>query len=110
MFSLAKVLDVPFAAMVYVRSYIEGKMMKFNLADHIEICQQSGTYCSNREDGLECALISINMALLTYVTEALVSGLQVNSVKNLKQSKLSSHRLPFWHPKGIMLGSISETC
>lgn len=101
---------MPFAAMVYVKSYIDGKAMKFNLADHIEICQQSGTYCSNREDGLECALISINMALLNYVTKTLVSGLQVNFVKNLKQTKLSSHQIPFCHPEGIMLGNISKTC
>lgn len=37
------------AAMIYVKSYIEGKRMKFNLAVCIE---QSGTSCSNKQDRL----------------------------------------------------------
>lgn len=106
MFSLAKVLDMPFAAMVYVKSYIEGKTMKFNLADHLEICKQSGTYCSNREDGLECALISISMALLTYVTKTLDSGLQVKLLQVLLRTSNKANSQATRSPFGIQ----KESC
>lgn len=44
------------AVMIYVKSCTQSKRTKFNLALWTEIHQRSGTRCSNRQYGLQCAL------------------------------------------------------
>lgn len=84
------------AAMVYVKSWAEGKRMKFNLVLSTATVRNM---LSEQAIWTLMGTKSINMTLLTCATKTCVPGLSMKFMKNVKVE--DSHQIPFLYLEGI---------